>query len=44
VLAFVADKSAFMEGGEVTTLLLEVYRYDGLRQAFVELEPQLGAR
>ncbi len=42
VLAFVADKSAFIEGGGPTALLLELFRYDGLRQAFVQLEPQLG--
>jgi uncharacterized protein (TIGR02268 family) len=44
VLAFVADKSAFMDGGALTTLFLEVYRHDGVRQAFVQLEPQLGAK
>ncbi|MCP3136549.1 DUF2381 family protein [Pyxidicoccus xibeiensis] len=42
VLAFVADKSAFMDGGELTSLFLEVYRHDGARQAVVQLEPQLG--
>lgn len=44
VLAFVADQSAFVEDGALTTLLLEIYRHDGMRQAFVQLEPRLGAK
>jgi uncharacterized protein (TIGR02268 family) len=41
VLAFVTDKSAFMENGTLTSLFLEVYRHDGLRQAIVQLDPRL---
>lgn len=44
VVAVVADGSAFLEDGKPTSLLLEIYRHDGLRQAFVQLEPILVAR
>ncbi|AEI67832.1 hypothetical protein LILAB_29755 [Corallococcus macrosporus] len=44
VLAIVADGGAFVEEGALTSLWLEVYRHDGLRQAFVELDPSLIAR
>jgi uncharacterized protein (TIGR02268 family) len=41
VIAIVADKSAFVEEGAVTSLFLEIYRQDGLRQALVQLDPRL---
>ncbi|WP_224371495.1 DUF2381 family protein [Hyalangium versicolor] len=41
VVAFVVDKSAFMEEGALTNLLLEIYRHDGLRQGFVQLDHSL---
>lgn len=41
VFAIVADKRAFMEEGGMTNLILEVYRHDGIRQAFVPLAHQL---
>jgi len=44
LIAFVADKSAFMEDGKLTSVLLEVYRQDGLRQALVQLDPDLVAK
>lgn len=40
-VAVVADKSAFQEGTEFKTLLLEIYRDDGYRQLFVLLDPSL---
>jgi hypothetical protein len=43
VVAVVADKSAFTEDGKLTTVFLEVYRHDGLRQAIVQLDPHLVA-
>lgn len=44
VIALVADDSAFIEDGALTSLFLEIYRHDGLRQAFVQLEPTLITR
>lgn len=44
VVAAVADKSAFIEDGKLISVFLELYRYDGLRQAFVQLDPDLVAR
>ncbi|WP_375759806.1 DUF2381 family protein [Corallococcus exercitus] len=44
VVAAVVDRSAFMEEGVLTSLFLEIYRQDGLRQAFVQLDPALLAR
>jgi uncharacterized protein (TIGR02268 family) len=44
VVAMVADRSAFMDEGVLTSLWLEVYRHDGLRQAFVQLDPSLMKR
>lgn len=44
VVAIVADGSAFMDAGALKDLFLEVYRQDGLRQAFVTLDHQLMAR
>ncbi|WP_375759622.1 DUF2381 family protein [Corallococcus exercitus] len=44
VLAVVADGSAFVDDGVLTSLWLEIYRQDGLRQAFVQLDPALIAR
>ncbi len=44
VVAVVVDKSAFMEDGKLTAVLLELYRHDGLRQAIVQLDPTLAAR
>lgn len=41
VVAVVVDKSAFVEEGKLTNLFLEIYRHDGLRQAFVELDHHL---
>ncbi|WNG57336.1 DUF2381 family protein [Archangium gephyra] len=44
VMAFVVDGGAFMEDGKLTSLSLEVYRHDGMRQAFIQLDPTLIAR
>jgi uncharacterized protein (TIGR02268 family) len=44
ILALVVDKSAFLEDGKPTSVLLEVYRQDGLRQALVQLDPDLVAK
>ena len=44
VVAAVADRSAFIEGGKMVSVFLELYRHDGLRQAFVQLDPDLVAR
>lgn len=44
VVAFVADRSAFLEDGKLTSVFLEFYRQDGLRQAVVQLDPELVAR
>lgn len=44
VVAFVVDKSAFIEQGQWTNLLLEIYRHDGLRQASVELDHRLAGK
>ncbi|WIG97833.1 DUF2381 family protein [Myxococcus sp. SDU36] len=44
VLAIVADGGAFEDEGALTSLWLEVYRHDGLRQTFVQLDPALIAR
>ncbi len=41
VVAAVVDKSAFMEEGALTNLILEIYRHDGPRRAFVQLEHHL---
>jgi uncharacterized protein (TIGR02268 family) len=43
-IALVVDESAFLEDGKWTSLFLEIYRQDGLRQALVELEPTLVSR
>ncbi|RKG94006.1 DUF2381 family protein [Corallococcus sp. CA053C] len=43
VVAFVADRSAFLENGKSTSVFLEFYRQDGLRQAVVQLDPELVA-
>ncbi|WP_163998604.1 DUF2381 family protein [Pyxidicoccus caerfyrddinensis] len=40
-IAIVADRSAFVEEGTLTNLLLYVYRHDGAQQAFVPLAHQL---
>lgn len=40
-VAIVVDKSAFAEGNGVEQLLLEIYREDGYRQAYVLLDPSL---
>lgn len=40
-VAVVADKSAFQDGAELKTLLLEIYRDDGYRQLLVLLDPAL---
>jgi len=40
-VAVVADKSAFQDGAELKSLLLEIYRDDGYRQLFVVLDPGL---
>ncbi|WP_245919141.1 DUF2381 family protein [Melittangium boletus] len=42
-VALVADGAAFIEEGRSTSLFLEIYRHDGLQQAFVELDPSLVA-
>jgi uncharacterized protein (TIGR02268 family) len=39
--AFVADKSAFIAGGSPENLALEVFRHDGLRQAYIVLDHRL---
>jgi uncharacterized protein (TIGR02268 family) len=44
VVAVVADGSAFLDEGVLKDLYLEVYRHDGLRQAFVTLENRLLSR
>ncbi|WP_224366305.1 DUF2381 family protein [Hyalangium versicolor] len=44
VVAVVADKSAFIEDGKLTSVFLELYRHDGMRQALVQLDPDLVAR
>jgi uncharacterized protein (TIGR02268 family) len=44
VVAVVADRSAFIEDGKLTAVFLELYRHDGLRQAIVQLDPDLVAR
>ncbi|WP_245814166.1 DUF2381 family protein [Cystobacter ferrugineus] len=44
VVAIVADRSAFMEDGKLTSVFLEVYRNGGLRQAFIQLDPDLVAK
>jgi uncharacterized protein (TIGR02268 family) len=41
VVAFVVDGGAFMEDGKLTRLSLEIYRHDGMRQAFIQLDPTL---
>ncbi|NRD53393.1 DUF2381 family protein [Corallococcus exiguus] len=41
VIGLVVDGSAFVDGGTLTSLYLELYRHDGLRQAVVELSPSL---
>jgi len=41
VIAIVVDKGAFVEEGRVTNLILEVYRHDGGRQAYLPLDHQL---
>jgi hypothetical protein len=44
VIAAVVDASAFKEGSGMTSLFLEIYRQEGLRQAIVQLEPGLLSR
>jgi len=44
VVALVVDGSAFIEDGALTSLFLEIYRHDGMRQAFVQLDPKLMTR
>ncbi|NOJ92044.1 DUF2381 family protein [Corallococcus coralloides] len=40
--AFVVDRSAFLDAkGHLETLMLEIYRYDGLRHGYVVLDPRL---
>ncbi|WP_244982251.1 DUF2381 family protein [Corallococcus exercitus] len=40
--AFVVDRSAFLDAkGHLETLVLEIYRYDDLRQGYVVLDPRL---
>ncbi|RKH11524.1 DUF2381 family protein [Corallococcus sp. CA047B] len=41
VVALVVDGSAFLDQGTLTSLFLELYRQDGLRQAVVQLDPNL---
>lgn len=41
VVAIVVDKRAFVEEGTLTNLFLEIYRHDGLRQAWIELDHRL---
>ncbi|MFP2927412.1 DUF2381 family protein [Pyxidicoccus sp. 3LG] len=43
-IAFVVDESAFLEGGALTNLMLEIYRHDGLRHAYVLLDPRLARK
>jgi hypothetical protein len=40
-IAIVADRSAFVEDGRMTNLILQVYRHDGAQQAIVTLAHQL---
>jgi hypothetical protein len=40
-VAIVADKSAFMDKGGPGQLVLEIFRHDGLRQAYVMLDHRL---
>lgn len=44
VVAVVADKSAFIEDGKLTSVFLELYGRNGLRQAVVQLDPDLVTR
>ncbi|MBZ4334904.1 DUF2381 family protein [Corallococcus interemptor] len=44
VVAAVVDNSAFKNEGVLTSLFLELYRQDGLRQAIVQLDPSLLTR
>ena len=44
VVAVVIDQSAFIEDGKLTSVFLELYGRNGLRQAFVQLDPDLVAR
>ncbi|WP_434387851.1 DUF2381 family protein [Melittangium boletus] len=44
VIAVVADGTAFVDEGRLTSLMLELYRDDGMRHAFVQLDPTLIAR
>jgi uncharacterized protein (TIGR02268 family) len=44
VVAVVADGNAFLDEGVLKNLWLEVYRQDGMRQAFVQLDSTLIAR
>ncbi|NMO17355.1 DUF2381 family protein [Pyxidicoccus fallax] len=44
VVALVVDGKAFLDEGKLTSLSLELYREDGRRQAFVQLDPTLVAR
>ncbi|NMO21224.1 DUF2381 family protein [Pyxidicoccus fallax] len=44
VVAIVADRSAFVEEGKLTNLVLEVYRHDGVRQAVIPLAHQLSGK
>jgi hypothetical protein len=37
----VVDRREFQEEGKLTSLLLEIYGRDGIRQAFVQLDPHL---
>ncbi|MFP2927094.1 DUF2381 family protein [Pyxidicoccus sp. 3LG] len=41
VIAIVVDKDAFVDEGKTTNLILELYRHDGARQAFIPLAHQL---
>lgn len=41
VIAVVADQMDFVDEGVLTSLLLEIYRHDGLQQASVRLDPRL---
>jgi uncharacterized protein (TIGR02268 family) len=40
-LAFIVDRSAFMDEGRPTPLVMELFRHDGLRQALVVLDPRI---
>ena len=44
VIALIADRSAFIEEGKLTSVFLELYRHDGLRQALIQLDPDLVAQ